>query len=229
MRILKMIVLLSVAALILAAGVSVRADNSNKLTIVTFNEPVELPGNVVLQPGTYAFVVLESYGFRNVVQVFDKDKTHLYATVLTIPNYRDKATDQTVIKFSETPAGNPIALKEWFYPANGFGQEFVYPRDRARELAKVSNEPVPSMPAELAADITKPAIRELERAQLKVEEPTGKEVEVAEVFDITPRAIPNLARLELPKTASPVPLIGLLGLLLVSIGIALRAFSKRSA
>jgi hypothetical protein len=229
MRILKMIVLLSVAALILAAGVSVRADNSNKLTIVTFNEPVELPGNVVLQPGTYAFVVLETYGFRNVVQVFDKDKTHLYATVLTIPNYRDKATDQTVIKFSEMPAGNPIALKEWFYPANGFGQEFVYPRNRARELAKVSNEPVPSMPAELASDITKPVIRELERAPLKVEEPTGKEVEVAEVFDITPRAIPNLNRTELPKTASPVPLIGFLGLLLVSIGLALRAFSRRKA
>jgi len=228
MRILKMIVLLGVAVLILGAGFSARADNGNKLTYVTFAEPVELPGNVVLQPGTYAFVVLESYGFRNVVQVFDKDKTHLYATVLTIPNYRDQATDKTVIKFSETPAGNPIALKEWFYPANGYGQEFVYPRNRARELAKVSNEPVPSMPAELASDITKPAVQELEKAPLKVEEPAGKEVEVAEVFDITPRAIPHLSRMELPKTGTEVPLIGLIGLVSVLAGVALWALSKHT-
>jgi len=184
---------------------------------------------VVLQPGTYAFVVVEIYGFRNIVQVFDKDKTHLYATVLTIPNYRDKASDQTVIKFSETPGGNPIALKEWFYPANGFGYEFVYPRNRARELAKVSNEPVPSMPTESALDTSKSAVQELEKAPLKVEEPAGKELEIAEVFDIKPRPIPHLSRLELPKTGSELPLIGLAGMLAVSIGLALRAFSKRMA
>jgi LPXTG-motif cell wall-anchored protein len=228
MRILRMIVLLGMAVSILGAGLSARADNGNKLTYVTFAEPVELPGNVVLQPGTYAFVVLETYGFRNVVQVFDKNKTHLYATVLTIPNYRDEATDKTVIKFSETPAGNPIALKEWFYPANGYGQEFVYPRNRARELAKISNEPVPSMPAELASDITKPAVQELEKAPLKVEEPAGKEVEVAEVSDITPRAIPHLSRLELPKTGTEVPMIGLIGLLSVLAGVVLWAVSKQT-
>lgn len=179
MKTLRIAVALSVVALVMLIGVSARADNLNKLTIVTFNEPVELPGNVVLQPGTYAFVVGESYGFRHLVQVFDKDRTHLYATVLAIPNYRDKATEETVVKFAETPAGNPIALKEWFYPANGFGQEFVYPKKRAAELAKVYNQPVPAMPNEYAA--------ELKNAPVKVEEPTGREVELAEVFDITDR------------------------------------------
>lgn len=217
-----------VLALLTMVGVSARADNLDKLTIVTFHEAVELPGNVILQPGTYAFVVGQSYGFRQLVQVFDKDRTHLYATVLAITNYRDKATAETVVKFAETPAGNPIALKEWFYPANGFGQEFVYPRKRAAELAKVYNEPVPSMPNEIAANISKPAAKELEQAPLKVEEPGGQEVEIADVFDITPRAIPHLSRLELPKTASNVPLIGLAGMLLVFIGLVLRTFSKRT-
>lgn len=228
MRILKMLVLVGIAVLLLGAGLSARADDGNKLTYITFVEPVELPGSVVLQPGTYAFVVLETYGFRNVVQVFDKDRTHLYATVLTIPNYRDKATDQTVIKFAETPAGHPAALKEWFYPANGYGQEFVYPKNRARELAKVSKEPVPSMPAELASDITKPAVLELEKAPLKVEEPAGNEVDVAEAFEITPRAIPHLSRMELPKTGSEAPLIGLIGLFSVFAGAVLGLLSKRS-
>ena len=218
MKTLRIAVALSVVALVMLVGVSARADNLNKLTIVTFNEPVELPGNVVLQPGTYAFVVGESYGFRHLVRVFDKDRTHLYATVLAIPNYRDKATEETVVKFAETPAGNPIALKEWFYPGNGIGQEFVYPKTRAVELAKVYNQPVPAMPDEFA--------QELKNAPVKVEEPTGREVELAEVFDITPRHIPALMRAELPKTASQVPLIGLFGLLLVASGLVLRAYVK---
>lgn len=229
MKIMKAIVLLGLAVLILGAGLSARADNRDKLTYITFSEPVELPGNVVLQPGTYAFVVQGSYGFRNLVQVFDKDKTHLYATVLTIPNYRDQASDKTVVKFSEAPADKPIALKEWFYPANGFGQEFVYPRNRARELAKVYNEPVPSMPPEFAPDITKPALEELEKAPVKVEEPAGQEVEVAEVFDITPRPIPHLSRLELPKTASQLPLIGLLGVCSLMAGAILWVLFRRNA
>ena len=48
---------------------------------------------------------------RHIVQIFDKDETTIYATILAIPNYRLKATDQTVIKFSERPAGQPEALR----------------------------------------------------------------------------------------------------------------------
>jgi len=52
---------------------------------------------------------------RHTVQIFNKDETHLITTILAIPNYRLKATDKTVITFSERPAGEPEALKAWFY------------------------------------------------------------------------------------------------------------------
>ncbi|MGH9678555.1 MAG: LPXTG cell wall anchor domain-containing protein, partial [Candidatus Acidiferrales bacterium] len=149
---------------------------------------------------------------------------HLYATILAIPNYRVTATDKTVVKFSETAAGAPNAVKEWFYPGHSNGVEFVYPKQRAVELAEASNEPVTSMPEEMGAEVTQPPQQAFENAPIKVEEPGGKEVEVAEAF---PPASTRLT--ELPKTASDLPLIGLVGLLLASSGTILWAFSKRTS
>lgn len=234
MKVLRTTIIFFVAALVMAIGVSARADTRNKLSILTFSQPVELPGNVTLPAGTYAFTLMDTLGYRHVVQVFNKDRTQLFATILAIPNYRVEATDKTVIRFSETAAGAPNAIKEWFYPGDTFGHEFVYPKNRAIELAKASNEPVPAMPAELATDITKPvtsrtepAVREMERAPLKAEQPSGGETEITEAFAITPRASERL-QAALPKTASMLPLIGLSGLLLVMAGTVLWGFSKRA-
>jgi len=224
MKCLRMAIVFCLAALMLTVAFSAKADQFDKLTYLTFSQPVELPGNVVLQPGTYAFTVVRNFPDRHVVQVSNKDRTHVYATILAIPNYRPEATDKTVVKFSETAAGAPNAIKEWFYPGHGIGQEFVYPKKRAVELAKASNEAVPS----IAEEIAQPSVKELETAPLKAEEPSGSEVEVAEAFDTKPPANTQLAQAELPRTASMVPLIGLLGLFLVSTGTILWAFAKRS-
>lgn len=228
-------IVLFVAALVMAIGFSARADTFNKLTYLTFSQPVELPGNVTLPAGTYAFTLMDTLGYRHIVQVFNKNRTQLFATILAIPDYRVEATDKTVIRFSETVAGAPNAVKEWFYPGDNFGHEFVYPKNRAAELAKASNEPVPAMPAELTPDITKPAataaepsVKELEQAPLKAEEPSGAETEITEAFATTPRASETL-QAALPKTASMLPLIGLSGLLLVMTGTVLWAFSKHVA
>ena len=42
--------------------------------------------------------------------------------------------------FSERPAGQPEALRAWFYPGRNWGEEFVYGKAMAIELAKASNE-----------------------------------------------------------------------------------------
>jgi len=163
---------------------------SDKLTIFTFSQPVELPG-VTLPAGTYAFKVLDSLADRNIVQVFDKDQRKLYATVLAIPDYTPQPSNKTIIKFSETTPGAPKAVKEWFYPGESMGWEFVYPKKRATELAKASNQSVPSMPNNLTSNITQPAqsssdssVTALKNAPIKAEKPSGEEGEVAEVFII---------------------------------------------
>jgi hypothetical protein len=220
-----------------------RADTWDKKTVFTFSAPVEIPGQV-LPAGTYVFKLLNSSSTRNVVQVFNKDENHLIGTFITIPDYEMKFPDKPLIRFEERPAGTPEAIKSWFYPGDNYGNEFVYPKARAVELANQSRQNVPSMPSELALN-TKQATaqqndqqaQQMKDAPLKAEKPSGDEVEVAAVFVIAeaavavtavPVAVPVAALVprdtptELPATASPLPAIGLTGLLSLATGIALR-------
>jgi hypothetical protein len=71
------------------------ADEWNNRTTVTFSAPVEVPGvgAPILPAGTYLFKLMDSPSDRNIVQIFNEDGTHLYTTVLAIPNYRLRVTD----------------------------------------------------------------------------------------------------------------------------------------
>src|SRR5437667_727204 len=125
---------------------SAKADDWNRKTTITFSGPVEIPGvhlkgYGVLPAGTYVFKILDSQSDRHIVQIFSKDELTVYATILAIPNYRLKATDKTVITFRERPAGEPEALRAWFYPGRNWGEEFVYPKAKAMTLAKTTNVP----------------------------------------------------------------------------------------
>ena len=132
------------------------ADESDQKTILTFSAPVEIPMRV-LPAGTYVFKVLDVTGDRNIVQVLNKDETQAYATVMTVDDYTDQPSDKPYIGFAERPSGSPMALRVWFYPGRDIGHEFVYPRIRAGELAKVNNRSVLAMPNEQATNMTKPA------------------------------------------------------------------------
>jgi hypothetical protein len=203
------------------------ADDWNRETIITFSGPVEVPGvgAQTLPAGTYVFKVLNSQADRHIVQIFNKDKTHVFTTILAIPNYRLHSTDKTVITFRERPAGQPEALRAWFYPGHEWGEEFVYAKPRAIELAKEVNEPVLATTVELA---TAP-IETLNTAPVEAVAPTGEPVELAQVVEPPPAAAPEVAAAEpLPRTASPLPLIALIGLVTLAAGCALKAFSKRA-
>ena len=201
------------------------ADDFDQKTVFTFSGPVEIPGQV-LSAGTYVFKLADSSSDRNIVQVFNKDETHLYGTFLAIPDYRIKPAGKTITTFEERPAGSPEAVKAWFYPGENYGRDFVYPKPKATALAKANNTPVPSMPAEFAANTIKPAatvkaphIVAMSQAPLKAQKPTEEEVEIAEVFAVSAEApLPPT----LPTTASPLPLIGLVGLLSIGAGVGLR-------
>lgn len=222
----KATLMLMAALGVLAVLPCARADEWNQKTVFTFNVPVEVPGQV-LPAGTYVFKLLDSPSDRHIVQVFNKDETQLFDTFLAIPDYRLRPASKTIVTFEERPAGSPMAIKAWFYPGRNFGNEFVYPKPKAIELAKANNVPVPATPAEVpantnktAATITESDIAALKTAPLKAEQPTEEEVEVAEVFETTATnaELPD----SLPATASGMPLIGLLGLLSLGAAATLR-------
>ena len=214
-----------------------KADEWNQKTVFTFNGPVEIPGQV-LEPGTYVFKLMDSMSDRDIVQVFNKNENHLYGTFLAIPDYRLKPTGKPIITFEERAAGSPEAVKAWFYPGFNYGHEFVYPKVKAVALAKANKQPVPSMTEEAATNISKPAptktapaVVAMKQAPLKAQKPTEEEVEIAGVFTAPPRAgsdSSGSANAEkMPKTASPLPLMGLLGLLSLGAAGLLRLATAR--
>jgi hypothetical protein len=195
----------------------------------------------VLPAGTYVFKILDSQSNRHIVQIFSKDETTVYATILAIPNYRLRATDKTVVTFRERPAGQPEALRAWFYPGRNWGEEFVYPKAQAIALAKETNTPVLFMAVEIPLEVAvpiksadEPVVAELKRAPIMAIQPTGEEVEIAAVVTPPPAAEyepdtapAQVAALTLPATASPLPMIALFGLLALGGAFAVRAAARR--
>jgi hypothetical protein len=226
MRVAKALLVVLGLALLLAVLVSpTRADTWDKKTVVTFNQPIELP-NLTLPAGTYVFKLLRSPAVRHVVQVWNADETKLLGTVLAIPNYRLEPTGETVMNFKERPAGSPQALRAWFYPGDNFGQEFVYPKAKAVQLAQESHVIVP-------ATTTEPTESTLTTVPLVAITPEQKEEPIAKAIQVTPpapvqaAAAPAQAPAKLPQTGSTIPFIGLLGLVSVGLGIALKMLAKQ--
>jgi hypothetical protein len=210
---------------------SAKAEEWNQKTTVTFNEPVEVPGVGLhlLPAGTYVFTILSPLPYRHIVQISNVAEDHVFTTILAIPNVRARSTGKTVMTFRERAEGQPEAIRTWFYPGKEWGEEFVYPKSRAIELAKITNEAVLATPVEFD---TLP-VAELKTAPVVAVKPTGAEAQVAEVVETPPEAAPaapvEVAAAEtLPQTASTLPFVGLIGLLSLGAGFALWTFSKRT-
>ena len=239
------------AVLCVAAGITfiapgARADNWDHKTTVTFSNPVEIPGLhlkgwAVLPAGTYVFKLMNSQTNRHVVQIFSADEKTVYATILAIPNTRVKRTDNTTITFRERPAGEPPALRAWFYPDASWGEEFVYPKKRAMEMAKTDETPVLYTPVETASEVTEPIqaptaadVAQFNDTQVMAYNQTGQELELAQA--VTPPAPPEIAPAQpvaspeptmLPSTASPWGLIFLGGLIALGGAVTVQSIRQK--
>jgi hypothetical protein len=126
-----------VLALALVAFVpTARADQSNEATRLTFNQPVELPGNVVLPAGTYWFLAPLNLNEGRTVQVFNADRTKLLDTTQTISADRLSPTSNTELTFGEISNQQPVTLMSWFYPGDIVGHQFLYSPKRASQLSE---------------------------------------------------------------------------------------------
>jgi hypothetical protein len=198
------------------------ADEWNKKTVVTFSAPFEVPGvgAQVLPAGTYVFKLLDSLSDRHIVQIFNKEETHVFTTILAIPNLRMRTTDKTVITFKERAQGEPEAIRTWFYPGNNSGEEFVYPKAKALELAKISNEPVLYTPVEVVT------VEDLKTVPIEAVKPTGEPVAVAEVIKAPPVEVAKLEEpATLPKTGSDLPLLACMGMLSLGAAVVMKKYS----
>jgi hypothetical protein len=113
-------------ALSLMGGVlapAVKADEWNKKTNITINQPIKVQ-DTVLPAGSYVIKLLDSPSDRYIVQIFNAEENHLITTVFAVPVLKSHAPDSSEFKFYESESGQPAALHTWFYPGESTGYEF---------------------------------------------------------------------------------------------------------
>ncbi len=233
---------------------SLQADTWDKKTTLTVTEPLQVPScctpghTVTLQPGEYVIALVDSLSDRHIVRIFDKDGQHVITTILAIPNYRLQPTGKTVFQYWEVPAGQPKALRAWFYPGDNFGQEFAYAKQTAAEIAAFTKVPVPAIAVETTGE------EDLKTAPIVAVDESGKTTELVATMperqgpdiqpqlDVAPLAAPvqetadrtRTAEAEtpaptptLPHTASTLPLLGLAGLVTLGLFVAIEGVRAR--
>jgi len=171
---------------------------------------------------------------------------------MAIPNTRLKRSDKTVITFRERPNGEPPALRAWFYPDAQWGDEFVYGKKKAKEIAQATQTPVlynnSDTDEKANAEVTEPIqtpqpseVQQMNQAEVKAYNPAGDEMELSQA--VTPPAPADLQMAQnsqpaapapepspipsqLPQTGSPLGWIMLSGLLSLAGGCGVRAIRQ---
>ncbi|HEV8266720.1 MAG TPA: hypothetical protein VGR00_00745 [Thermoanaerobaculia bacterium] len=214
------------------AGFSTQANAKSfkeKESTLTATERVEVPG-AVLEPGTYVIKVIELQSNRNVVQVTDVDGAKIYTTCIATPHEGAvPPPNTTFVYYPNATASGAKVLRTWFAPEDRFGQDFVYPKSRAEELARLNKVEVQSYQV---AETT-PTSEMLIKTPITPIEPEPPTVEKIKEEPVTtaavepapapqPVAVAENKPRKLPKTASDFPLLLGVGLLALSGAGALR-------
>jgi LPXTG-motif cell wall-anchored protein len=202
--------LLVAAALVAATATAQVVD---KRTTFTFNGPVAVPG-VTLPAGSYLFRLANPESSQHVVQVLSADGGTPYAMFFALQAYRNKPAEEPEVRFMETAADMPHAIRTWWYPGQTTGYEFMYPREQARLLAAGSGTPV------LSTEFLPPAVSAEPEWIVPDFNPEAMPEELVAESAVTGEAVYEApAPAELPKTDSPTTTIVLAGLGALVIGL----------
>jgi hypothetical protein len=150
----KMMTCLALGAFATLLGVAsapaayAQSDRENSTFTVT--EPIDV-GGFTLQPGTYLIKVVMLESNRNMVQVTNEDQTKVFASVLATPHpiRANEEIPASRYTYYTTAPGQPKALRTWFARDTANGQDIIYPKRRAMELAAFTKEPVIAIPDEV--------------------------------------------------------------------------------
>ena len=148
-RVTLIVTALVIALVSVFAGTTAAQTDTRDRTFLTFSGAVEMPG-VTLPAGTYVFKLADTPS-RNVVEVWDRDEKHMVGHWLFVQAQRPEVSQDTVVMFKETAAGQTPAVHFWYYPGERIGKEFVYPKSQALKLAARTNERVLSTDGEVGA------------------------------------------------------------------------------
>jgi len=243
-RMMTIATAMAVAALVsLAPNVAAQQPDTRDKTIMTFSSPIELPG-MRLDAGKYVFRVADT-ATRNVVQVLSEDEQKMLGQWLFVSAERPEVTGDTVVTFRETNAASTPAVQYWYYPGEKIGKEFIYPKDQAQRIAartgatvKTEEGPVTAPAAATRTPAPETAAPAAAARPAPQPAPESRTARAEAAPDQTPAARESgnvrlestvaqnepVDRTELPSTASPFPLFGLIGVLSLMGAAGLRVF-----
>lgn len=196
------------------------ASPSRPESTLTLTERTEVPGGRILEPGSYIVRVVDNQSAWNVVEISSVDRSKTFATILATPHTAADRAPNTLFVFYDGPEGQPKALRSWFPPNDRWGQDFVYSKARGEQLAQMNaSAKVPEATPEMET-YTRTHLYTTDTAVST--ETTAQNPPAMTTTTTTERTVDTTDRTQLPKTASPYPLLALAGVSALGLGLAVR-------
>jgi hypothetical protein len=190
----------------------------------------------------------------DIVQVYNSDQSSLVTTLLAYPNPNLVSNGQAFLVYPQSTDNQTQIMEAFFFDGDAVGQQLAYPRKAADAIGAANHVRVPttgtsdayrsSLP--LAASSWSAPVNTGEDAGTAAQTQSSPEAATQTAQDPQPASDPqaagsanaassasassaSTAKSEpLPQTASPLPLIGLIGLLAVVGIVVLRRMTRAS-
>lgn len=232
------------ALLGLALAASVRADvPPDEKSTLTISEPLEVPG-IVLQAGTYVVKLVDSQSDHNVVVFTSADERKVYAMAIATPHVAASDPRHSTFLFYPVTDGAARTLRTWYASNDRYGQDFVYPAARAAALRGTTNEQVPALTDAQTQELANRAQAAPAAVTSDAEPaPPPSTAPIPMTSATSPMGSPAPADSDhgstagtdgtsadstttLPRTASSTPLLLVLGVVSLSLALAVRRGSR---
>ena len=231
MKMTKIGWLLGIVCLMMAsvAGPAVRADDPAQQATVTIQSPEQVPGSV-LPAGTYMFRKTGAQSGWVIVQIYSKDGSALVTTILAYPNAKVASNGQNFVVYPANGLGSIPAMEGIVFTGDSTVEQFAYPKSAADQIGAANHIRIPTTGTDDAYPSSLPDAASSWSAPVTVT--SASDSDAAMTAQDTPNNVPNNAMMrqeKLPQTASPLPMVALIGLFSVAGIVILRKMRRGSA
>jgi len=206
------------------AGRVTRADDSAKQTTISIQAPTQVPGSV-LPAGRYTFKNSSSQSGWSIVQIYNNDGSALVTTILAYPNPKVASNGQNVVIYPANGAGSIPAMEGVIFAGDSTVEQFAYPKSTADQIGAANQLRIPTTGTDDAYPSALPDAASSWSAPVMSNSASDPNADATMTAQNGAEATAH----DLPQTASPLPLILLVGLVALA-GIAiLRRMTSRKA
>jgi hypothetical protein len=177
------------------AGPVTRADDSVRQATVTIQSPEQVPGSV-LPAGTYVFKQTGMQSGWAIVQIYSKDGSALVTTILAYPNPKVASNGQNVVVYPANGLGNIPAMEGFVFTGDSTVEQFAYPKAAADQIGAANHTRIPTT----GTDDAYPSALPDAASSWSTPVTSNSDSDAAMTQEE-----------KLPQTASPLPLVALIG------------------